>query len=263
MRYVNPTSKLQPSAFHSLRERSGHSLRERSGQSPFSEAEEMELAVELLEVASEAELDQFLGNLLKKAWRGVKAVGSSVIRPLGAVLKTVAKAALPSLATAAGTLFGGPAGGAIAGKLGSLVSQALEAEASGMTADHRDLEKCRQFVRMAGKAARAAALAPIGTNPIALAQKVLANSAQEKLAKQPESAGRVGSGAQAATTASPVSIPVKTTQTGWRKAETATAVANERPCSSCGQPSWNCKCGSISQTGRWMRHGRSIVIVNC
>jgi hypothetical protein len=221
----------------------------------------MELAVELIEVASEAELDQFLGNLLKKAC--IKAVGSSITRPLGGVLKTVAKAALPFVATAAGTFFGGPAGGAIAGKLGSLVSQALEAEAAGMTADHRDLEKCRQFVRMAGKAARAAASAPAGTNPIALAQKVLANSAQEKLAKRPESAGRVSSGTQAATTASPLSIFVKTTPTGWRKAETATAVANGRPCSSCGQPSWNCKCGAISRTGRWMRHGRRIVIVNC
>jgi hypothetical protein len=223
----------------------------------------MELAVELLEVASEAELDQFLGNLLKKAWRGVKAVGSSVIRPLGAVLKTVAKAALPSLATAAGTFFGGPAGGAIAGKLGSLVSQALEAEATGMTAADRDLEKCRQFVRMAGKAARAAALAPTGSNPITLAQKVLANSAQEKLTKPSAPTGRAGRGAKAATAASAISIPVRTIQTGRREAATGVAVANGRPCSSCGQRYSNCKCATINHTGRWMRHGRSIVIVNC
>jgi hypothetical protein len=255
VRYVNPTSKLHPAAFHSLRET--------SGQSPFSEAEEMELAIELLEVTSEAELEQFLGNLFEKAWRGIKPVRSSVIRSLDGVLKTVANTALPFVATAADAYFGGPAGGAVAGRLGSLVGQALEAEAAGMTAIDQDLEKCRQFVRMAGKAARAAATAPTGTDPIALAEKVLANSAQEKLAKQPATAGRVGSGAQAATTASPVSIPVKAKQTGWRKAETGIAVANGRPCSSCGQPSWNCKCGTISQTGRWMRHGRSIVIVNC
>jgi hypothetical protein len=247
--------QLQPAAFHSLRER--------SGQSPFSEAEEMELAIELLEVVSEAELEQFLGNLLNKAWRGIKAVGSSVTRPLGGVLKTVAKAALPFVATAAGTFFGGPAGGAIAGKLGSLVSQALEAEATGMTAADRDLEKCRQFVRMAGKAARAAALAPTGTNPIALAQNVLANSAQEKLTKQLVSARRVGNGAKAATAALPIAIPVKTIQTAWRKAEIGSPDTNGRPCGSCGQPRWNCKCGTTSQSGRWMRHGRSIVIVNC
>jgi hypothetical protein len=253
--YVNAMSKLQPAAFHSLRGT--------SGQSPFSEAEEMELAIELLEVTSEIELEQFLGYLFEKAWRGIKPVASSLIRPLGGVLKTVAKTALPFIATAADTYFGGPAGGAVAGKLGSLVSQALEAEAAGMTAADRDLKKCRQFVRMAGKAAKAMALAPAGTDPIALVQKVLAASAQEKLGKQPATASKAGTGATSAAGASPVSIPVKTTQTGWRKGERGTAVVKERPCSSCGQLSASCKCGTINQTGRWIRHGRSIVIVNC
>jgi hypothetical protein len=57
--------------------------------------EEMELAVELFQVTSEAELEQFLGNLFKKSWRGIKAVRSSITRRLGEVLKTVAKTALP------------------------------------------------------------------------------------------------------------------------------------------------------------------------
>jgi hypothetical protein len=56
--YVNPTSNLQPAAFRFLSDA--------SGQSPFTEAEEMELAIELLEVTNEAELEQFLGNLLEK-----------------------------------------------------------------------------------------------------------------------------------------------------------------------------------------------------
>ena len=241
-----------------------YSLRRTHGQSPFSEAEEMELAVELLEVTTEAELEQFLGNLFRKAWRGIKAVGSSVIRPLGGVLKTVAKTALPFVATTAGTFFGGPAGGALAGKLGSLVSQALEAEAAGMSAADRDLEKCRQFVRMAGKAARAAALTPAGTKPIAVARKVLADSAQEKLTKPPPISSRAGRGAKTATSPSPpISIPARTMPTGQRKAESGIGVANERLCSSCGQPYSICKCTTINHTGRWMRHGRSIVIVNC
>jgi hypothetical protein len=253
--YVNHRSKLPPAAYRSFRDR--------SAQSPFSAAEEMELAIELLEVTSEAELEQFVGNLFKQAWRGIDPVGLTVGRPLGGVLKTVTKTALPFLATAAGTFSGGLSGGAIAEKLGSLVSQALEAEAAGMTGADRDLEKCRQFVRMIGKSARAAALAPTGTNPIALAQKVLATAAQEKLAKQPPPNGRVGNGPNAATAALPKSIPVKTTQTAWRKAETGAPIANGRPCSSCGQPFWNCKCRTINQSGRWMRQGRSIVIVNC
>uniref|UniRef100_UPI004055B22C hypothetical protein n=1 Tax=Candidatus Electronema sp. TaxID=2698783 RepID=UPI004055B22C len=38
----------------------------------FSEAELMELAGELLEIESEAELDQFLGKLIKRAASGIK-----------------------------------------------------------------------------------------------------------------------------------------------------------------------------------------------
>ena len=45
---------------------------ETSLESPFTEAEEMELAAELLEITSEEELDQFLGKLLKGAWRGIR-----------------------------------------------------------------------------------------------------------------------------------------------------------------------------------------------
>ena len=47
-------------------------------ESEMSEEEEMELALDLLTVSSEEELDQFLGKLLKGAWKGIKKVGSVV-----------------------------------------------------------------------------------------------------------------------------------------------------------------------------------------
>ena len=59
-------------------------------ETPFEEAEEMELAAELLSIQSEEELDQFLGKLLKRAGRGLRKIGR-VFRPLGRVLKGVAK----------------------------------------------------------------------------------------------------------------------------------------------------------------------------
>ncbi len=117
--------ELQPESFAYASESIGETSFLSEGESPFSEAEEMELAAELLAVSNEAELEQFLGNLFKKAWSGIKSFGSKIARSLGGVLKTVAKTALPYLATAAGTFIGGPVGGAIGGKLGSLVSQAL------------------------------------------------------------------------------------------------------------------------------------------
>ena len=64
-----------------------------------------------------------------------------------------------------------------------MVSQALEAETAATAAVDRDLEKCRQCVRMAGNAAKAAALAPPGADPVAVAKKSLAVSAQQKIAK--------------------------------------------------------------------------------
>ena len=45
-------------------------------RSPFSDAEERKLASDLLEVASEAEVEQVLGDLLKRASRGAEPVGS-------------------------------------------------------------------------------------------------------------------------------------------------------------------------------------------
>lgn len=225
---LNRTYEMQPEYFEFSGEIANKMNYLTEMETPFSEAEELELAYELLEINSEAELEQFLGKLFKKAWRGIKSVGSKLIRPLGGVLKSVAKTALPFLATAAGTFFGGPAGGAIAGKLGSLVSQALEAETANALPQDRDLEKCQKFVRMAGKAARAAALAPSNMNPITAASNMLATTAKQKL--------------------------LDSTSVGF-------SAGNKSPrgCS-CGKPPGHCQCG---KSGRWVRRGQSIVIIDC
>lgn len=134
----------------------------------FSEAEEMELASELLGVASEAELDMFLGKLLKRAWRGVSKVGSTlgrIAKPLGGILRGVAKAALPMAGGAIGTLFGGPLGTTIGSKLGSTLGNALEMELEGMQQEDREFEVARRIVQVAGTAATQAANVPSRANP--------------------------------------------------------------------------------------------------
>lgn len=124
----------------------------------FDEAEELELTAQLLELTSEEELDQFLGKLIKRAWRGVRKFAGKVVRPLGKVLKAVAKKALPFLAGAAGSLLG-PAGTALGTAAGAALSKALEVELEGLGGDEREFEAARRFVRMAGAAARHAATA--------------------------------------------------------------------------------------------------------
>ncbi|UMR29179.1 hypothetical protein MJ904_19060 [Massilia sp. MB5] len=127
---------------------------------PFSEAQEMELAMELLSVSSEAELEQFLGNVFKSVWKGVKKAGSAIgkaVKPLGGVLKGVAKQALPFVGGALGSMIPIPGvGTALGSALGGALGNALELEFGELALEEREFEMARRFVRIAGSAARAA-----------------------------------------------------------------------------------------------------------
>ena len=132
-----------------------------SAPAVFSEEEELQLAMELLEVASEEELEQFLGNVFKSVWKGVKKVGATiakVAKPLGGALKAVAKTALPFVGGALGSMIPIPGvGTALGSALGRAVSNALELEMESEAPADRELELARRFVRIAGQAARLAA----------------------------------------------------------------------------------------------------------
>ena len=74
-------------------------------QGPLDEADEMELAAELLEITDEYELDQFLGKIFKKVTRSVGRVLPKAVRaPLGNALRGLAKKALPVAGAALGNL---------------------------------------------------------------------------------------------------------------------------------------------------------------
>ena len=71
----------------------------------------MELASELLEVTSEAELDRFLGDLISRAGQAVgKFVKSPEGQAIGGILKGAAKQVLPGIGSAVGGYFGGATG---------------------------------------------------------------------------------------------------------------------------------------------------------
>jgi hypothetical protein len=269
MRDFNPRPNVRSDAFEFAGATNGRSVVPSRPRNPFNNAEEMELALELLRVTNEAGLERFVGELFKKAWRGIQPVGSKIIGPLSVLLKSVAKKALPSVATAAGTSFGKPKDDVIAGNLGSLVSQALEAEVAGMTATDRDLEKCRQllekhlrFVRFAGKAAMAAASAPAGVNPIAAAKRSLADSANEKLTRKAASAGLSGNFTEGAPATAAMKTAAAVRRAARQKSRTRAKVPGGRICSVCELPPGSCQCRKIGRSGRWFRSGSSI-IVNC
>lgn len=195
-------------------------------EGPLSEEEEIDLANELLSLESEDELDQFLGKVFKKIGRGFK----TVFKPLGKVLKPIAKTLLPIAGRAAGTFFGGPLGGAIGGKLGSVASNLFEVDFESMDPEMQDFEVARRFVRLASTAAQKAAVAPPTANPVAAAKAAVASAARV------HAPGLLKGGLPGAGAAS------------------LTSTTAARPCA-CGAN------GARRPQGRWIRHGRQIVIL--
>lgn len=147
-----------------------------------SEAEEMELAMELLSVSSEAELDQFLGKMFKGVWKGIKKVAA----PLGRVLKAVAKTALPFVGGALGSFIPIPGvGTALGSAVGGALSKALEMEYGELEEAEQELEMARSFVRMANDAIQQAANAPAHQTPHAVVQSALNNALLRRFPRQP------------------------------------------------------------------------------
>jgi hypothetical protein len=269
MPVFNPRLDVRPDSFGFSGAPRDRSFVRSRFRGPFSSAEEAELALELLQVTSETQFDRFLDNLFNKVWGGgIARVGSKVTGPLRGLLKTVASKALPSVATAAATSFG-PANDVIAGNLGSLVSRALEAEVAAPTGADRDLENCRQlfekhrqFVRLAGTAATAAAAASAGVNPVAAAQRSLADSANERLMRKDAPAGKTARFSTRAPVAATTTAAVASARVAKERSQTKTAAPGMHACSICEQPPGSCQCKKVGRSGGWFRSGSSI-IVNC
>ena len=195
----------------------------------FNEAETMELAGEMLEISSEAELDRFLGDLINKAGRALgQVVKSPIGQVVGGFLKGAAKKAIPLAGAALGGYFGGPLGAKIGSGLGNLATDALGLEAETMNAEDREFEGAKRFVRMAGDAVKSAVAAQPGVNPALLAQSAVTAAARKYLPTLLGAGGRPS--AQGAT-------PQQYTGHGM------------------GQ--------GMGYVGRWVRRGSNIIIVNC
>lgn len=148
-------------------------------ESPFDEAEEMELAAELLEITDEDELDQFLGKLIRRAGRKIrKAIKSPVGRMLGGALKGVAKKFLPVAGSALGNMVVPGLGGVVGGRVASMAGKAFGLELEGMSPEDQEFEVARRFVRLAGDASVKAASAPTGVPSSAAVKDALRKAAQ-------------------------------------------------------------------------------------
>ncbi|MBP1181624.1 hypothetical protein [Methylobacterium sp. PvR107] len=167
----------------------------------FNEAEVMELAGELLGVSDEAELDQFLGNLIKKAGHALgQVVRSPVGQAVGSLLKGAVSKALPLAGTALGGMIGGPFGAQIGGGLANAAGSALGLEAEA-EAEDREFEGAKTFVKLAGDTVKTTLASASKADPLAVARAALVDAAQkhaplllsDRTAREPHhSNGRAG-----------------------------------------------------------------------
>jgi hypothetical protein len=150
---------------------------EYSQEGPFSEAEEMELAAELLSVSNEEELDHFLG----KIWRaGRGLVNSAVGKQVFGRLKGFIKQNLPKIGGLAGNFLLPGVGGAIGSQAASRVGSMLGLELEGLSYEDQEFEIAKQLVRFGGAAmAHAADEEVSGAPPAQAAQAALTAAAQQ------------------------------------------------------------------------------------
>jgi uncharacterized protein (DUF697 family) len=144
-----------------------------------SHSQEMELASEFLDVENEQELEQFLGDLIGHVGHALgKIVKSPIGKAIGGVLKKVAKTALPIAGGALGGFVGGPIGAMIGSNLASMAGGALGLELEGLSAEDREFEATRQFIRFAGQTIANALDSGEYGDPAAVAHRAAVESAR-------------------------------------------------------------------------------------
>jgi uncharacterized protein (DUF697 family) len=145
-----------------------------------SEAEEIGLASELLEINNEAELEQFLGGLISKIGKAAGGfIKSPVGQALGGILKGVAKKALPMVGGALGSMVAPGVGTALGSQLGSAVGNMFELELESMPQEEAEFEVARRLVGLTAAAASNAAHAPASANPRAVAHDAVLQAARD------------------------------------------------------------------------------------
>jgi len=89
-------------------------------------------------------------------------------------LKPLAKAALPIAGKALGAFVGGPVSGMIGGKQASAAGRMFGLELEGLSAEDREFEVARRFVRFASATTKNALSAPSTANPETVAKRAAA-----------------------------------------------------------------------------------------
>ena len=134
----------------------------------YGESEQAALAAELMELETEEEFENFLGDLLRKAAAAVGGyISSQTGRSLGSLLKGAARQILPIVTQAVGPEAGGS---------GEYESGGYDSGESEM--EEQEWEAATTFVRLAEEAAKIAAQTPPDAEPDAVANNAVTQAAQ-------------------------------------------------------------------------------------
>jgi uncharacterized protein (DUF697 family) len=150
--------------------------------SPLSEDRENELASELMDVGSDAELDHFFGGLIGTITRDAgRFLRSPVGHALGGILKGVAKKALPMVGGALGSAVAPGIGTMLGSQLGSIASNLFEMELGPMPEEEAGFEVARRLVQLMAAAVSQAVQAPPqpGVSPKAAAWESMLRASRE------------------------------------------------------------------------------------
>ena len=139
---------------------------EAEAESLLSASQEAEFASQLMEVNSEAEMDELLGRIVNTIGRAVQGVAGAANSRQGRALieavKPLARSALPAIGGAIGSAFAPGVGTQIGATFGSAASNLFEMEVPGQSEAEQQFEVARRVVRLTSAAAADVASAPAG-----------------------------------------------------------------------------------------------------
>jgi hypothetical protein len=143
------------------------------------------LAMELLAISDEQELDQFLGKLVRSVGRAIRSpVGQALVSAVRPVARTFVRAVIPKAATFVGTALGGPVGGVAGAATGAALSSLagrLGLELEGMSAEDQTFEIAKGIVGFVKKSASnlAAVANQAGVDPARFARNAAILAARQ------------------------------------------------------------------------------------
>lgn len=146
--------------------------------SHMSEAQELELASELLNISNEMEFENWfkgITSFIKKSGRSMSKFANS---ETGKFLRDGARKLIPLAGAAIGTAVGGPVGTVVGGSAAAMGSQMLGLELEGLSPEDQEFEVAKQLVRFIGDAAQKAAAIASDTDPAGAARTAMIEAAK-------------------------------------------------------------------------------------